>query len=212
MLLTEKLRMQTAFLHKMWFVTLLLFAFLGNGLLAQNDSLKQSTQGFLEKKMLQAKDFLHDEKPSPKKAAILSLALPGLGQTYNGKDWKVPIVYAGLGTATYLIKRNKRSYERFKLAYEQRLAEEEDEFKGIISQPQSIKNLRDDARKKLEQSWFALVAVYLLNSVDAFVDAHFFDFNMSDDLSLHWSPKLELAPMPNGNNAASPSIGLVLGF
>lgn len=155
-----------------------------------------------------ANDFLHDETPNPTKAVLMSMALPGLGQVYNGKDWKVPIVYAGLGTTLYLINRNTKFYKRFQTAYLQRLNDEPDEFLNVLSSATEIKRLRDDSRKTMEQAWFAFGFIYLLNGVDAFVDAHLFTFNVDDDLSLQVAPHFDV----NSENRLSAGIGLSMRF
>ena len=78
-----------------------------------------------------------DYKPynalAPAKAAFYSAILPGLGQIYNGRIWKVPLVYAGIGIPVYFYIDNDKQYDRYRTAYKQRLAGKEDEFAGRIS-------------------------------------------------------------------------------
>jgi len=77
---------------------------------------------------------------SPAKAAFYSAVLPGLGQVYNKKYWKIPIVYAALGTSTYFYFRNNSFYNVYRNAFKLRLAGKPDEFKGVISDDRPINN------------------------------------------------------------------------
>lgn len=139
------------------------------------------------------KIFFLDGYPNPKKAALFSFVVPGLGQAYNGKFWKVPIVYTAVGTTIYLIGKNGREYRRYRDAYRLRVDGDDDtvdEFEGIYTQSDRIKGIRDDFRKKREQSYIGLVAALALSAADAFVDAHLKQFNVTDDLSLQVKPTL----------------------
>ena len=120
---------------------------------------------------------------APSKAAFFSAVLPGLGQAYNKKYWKIPIVYAGIGTGIYFYNQNTKDYNRFRDAYKRRLAGfEDDEFQGI-SEDRLIDAQRTASRNR-DVSLIVSIAFYLLNIVDANVDAHLRQYNISDDLSL----------------------------
>lgn len=124
----------------------------------------------------------------PKKALLYSAILPGMGQAYNKKYWKIPIVYsafAGVGYATYF---NQREYRRFKQLYIDEIDQIPHEFSGRINAA-NLRRIRDDYRKNMELSYIGLVAVYGLNLLDAFVDAHLKTFDVSDDLSLRVVPR-----------------------
>lgn len=132
---------------------------------------------------------------SPTKATIFSAVLPGAGQVYNRKYWKVPIVAAGIGTCIYFIDRNTRQYERYKDAY-LALTDNDpntvDEFNGQYSSG-AILDVANTYRKWRDLSWICTGAVYILNIVDATVDAHFVRFDAGDDLTLAVAPGFELA-------------------
>lgn len=119
---------------------------------------------------------------APAKAAFYSAILPGLGQAYNKKYWKIPVVYAVIGTGVYAYIWNNKKYHTYRDAYKQRLAGKEDEFPFL-----------DDARliqgqkvyqKNRDLSAIITAALYILNIVEANVDAHLIQFNVNDDLTV----------------------------
>ncbi len=119
----------------------------------------------------------------PSKAAFYSAVVPGLGQVYNKRYWKVPLVYAAIGTSLYFYSDNNTKYKQYRDAYKRRLAGyQDDEFQYL-----------DDARlisaqrlfkKNREYSMLFTIGFYLLNIVDANIDAHLKQFNVSEDLTL----------------------------
>lgn len=160
---------------------------------------------------------------SPKFAGISSAIVPGTGQIYNQKYWKVPLIYAGLGTAGYFIYYNATVYSNFKNAFNTRLdADPVNDLQsfqiwnitktGTIyldqytnTQLQQIENIY---RRYLDLSVIAAGAVYALNIVDAVVDAHLFYFDVSDDLSLEWQP----VPLQFANGKSFSGVTLNLNF
>ncbi len=197
-------------------IYILLFIFSFNLLNAQStDSLTQAPPVSLllkdslvkkEKKRF-FKDLFNFKKdyPSPRKAVLLSAILPGTGQIYNKKYWKLPLVYGALGGLVYAINFNTSEYNRFQTALEKRLDDDEfgtiDEFSDVIDgelihfvDTPSIRGIRDEYRKNKELSYIGLVAVYILTGVDAYVDAHLIKFDVSDDLSLHVNPSFKVLP------------------
>lgn len=136
--------------------------------------------------------FITKDYPSPKKAAYLSLALPGAGQMYNKRWWKVPLVYGALGGMVLTIDYNQGLYRRFKKAYIQKLNGEETEFEGFaVNTPSGLRRLRDKYDKSTQLSYIGLVFVYGLQAMEAFVDAHLKTFDVSEDLSLQLKPSLQ---------------------
>lgn len=127
--------------------------------------------------------IVDNKYPNIAKATTLSILLPGAGQIYNKKYWKLPIVYGAIGGVGYLVYFNNKGYQRFKKAYYERLTCQCDEFQGRGVSKTAIKSVRDGYRKNLELSYIGLVLTYLLTGVDAFVDAHLQTFDISDDLS-----------------------------
>ncbi len=122
---------------------------------------------------------------SPRKATIYSTVLPGLGQAYNKKYWKIPIVYAGLGALGYSFVFNNDKYKTFRSAYIARLDGDPltgDNYENIYT-AENLKVLRDYYRRNRDLSVVGFAAVYVLNIIDAHVDAHLFYFDLSDDIS-----------------------------
>ena len=145
------------------------------------------------------------KKPhSPKKATIMSTCLPGLGQIYNGKWWKVPIVYAGLGGLGYLVYNNYYEYSSYLHAYEFKTGDlpegitlntHESELASKYSDSQ-LRTYKESYRRDFELYTILTVAWYGLNIVDACVDGHLYDYDISDDLSLSVDPYLRPMEMP----------------
>lgn len=139
------------------------------------------------------KTFFHwftDEYPNPKKALLLSI-IPGGGQAYNKKWWKMPLVYGAMGGMVYLIDRNTNDYLYFKRAYRRKVRSLPHDLSGQggLDSPTVLKKYRDQADKNTQLSYIGLVAVFGLAGVEAFVDAHLSSFDISDDLSLRVGPK-----------------------
>lgn len=121
---------------------------------------------------------------APSKAAFYSAVLPGLGQAYNKKYWKIPIVYAGLGIGLYFYFDNGKEYDRYRDAYKRRLAGfTDDEFFGTINTDGLIEAQKTLQRNQ-EISLLVTIGMYVLNIIDANVDAHLLQFNVDDNLSL----------------------------
>lgn len=128
---------------------------------------------------------------SPTRAAIYSAILPGLGQVYNKKYWKVPVIYAASGVVGYFYVDNNRNYQTYKKAYKYRTDNNPntiDDYIGIYSD-ENLKILRDFYRRNLELTIIFGAAVYALNIIDAAVDAHLFDFEVNDNLSIQIQPQ-----------------------
>jgi hypothetical protein len=147
-----------------------------------------------------------EEIHSPKKAALLSL-VPGLGQAYNKKYWKIPIVYAGLGGIGYFVGWNNKNYQTIKTAYNDFTDEDpltdsylelegtkyydletssgQNEYKTVLNKQQ------DYYRRNRDLLIISMAAFYALNIIDASVDAHLFDFDISEDLSFNWQPSMK---------------------
>ena len=124
----------------------------------------------------------------PKRAALYSAIIPGAGQVYTKKYWKVPIIYAGLITSVYYINESNDFYQLYKSTYLNRINEiTTDEFQGTYSDS-DLKTLTDHYRRNREVSVLLFTLTYVLNIVDASVNAHLFDYDVSDELSLHIKP------------------------
>ena len=132
---------------------------------------------------------LEIKEHSPHKASIYSAIMPGAGQVYNKKYWKIPIVYAALGSTIYFTYDNGQKYKQYRDAFLVRQEGKIDEYDGVYSDSQLITIMGYYERNK-ELSIIMTVAVYILNIVDASVDAHLFDFDVSEELTMNTTPKL----------------------
>ncbi len=129
---------------------------------------------------------------APAKAAFYSAVIPGLGQVYNKRYWKIPIIYAGMAAGIYFYKQQDDDYDRFRNAYKRRLAGyTDDEFQGISDD--RLINAQKSAQTNKDISIIVTIAFYLLNVVDANVDAHLRQYEVSDDLSLQ--PNFDVNPL-----------------
>ncbi len=136
--------------------------------------------------------FGKEKYPNPKLAFVLSLAVPGAGQLYNKKYWKIPVVYAGLGGLVFAINYNTENYHRFRDSYNARI---DNDVETIAEFPElsdaAVLSYRNKFDKRRQQVWLGFFAVWLLNSTEAFIDAHLMKFDVSDDLTLQISPYLD---------------------
>lgn len=148
---------------------------------------------------------------APSKAAFYSAVLPGLGQIYNKRYWKVPIVYGAMGTAVYVYLFNDDQYDRFRSAFKRRRAGFiDDEFydinnSGIVpGEPDLSDEALQDAQERYQRdrdlALVITIALYALNIVDANVDAHLKQFNVDEDLGLEIKPYLEYHPITSDPN------------
>ena len=140
---------------------------------------------------------------APAKAAFYSAVLPGLGQAYTKNYWKIPIIYAGIGISVYFYVQNNKDYNNFRDAYKRRLAGfTDDEYWGngttpIISSDRLV-DAQKTAKRNKDTSIAVAVAFYLLNIIDANVDAHLSQFNVNDDLT--FEPVFNINPIDASAN------------
>lgn len=125
------------------------------------------------------------KEKSPKKASIYSAVIPGAGQIYTKKYWKVPIIYGGLVTSAYFINDNNNQYKEYRDAALLSYETGEDQLGYTYSE---LITLKDHYKRNREISYFSFVGVYILNIIDASVNAHLFHFDVSDDISLNVRP------------------------
>lgn len=148
------------------------------------------------------------EVHSPRKATVYSAILPGLGQAYNKKYWKIPLVYIGFGTIGYFIDWNNDNYQLFKMGYKHLTDNDPDtqdylKIEAVrrnnydLNNPNQFNNLKtaisrqqDYYRRNRDLLVISFIGFYGINILDASVDAHFKDFDISDDLTLNWQPFL----------------------
>ncbi|MGB0199360.1 MAG: DUF5683 domain-containing protein [Flavobacteriaceae bacterium] len=121
----------------------------------------------------------------PSRAAFYSAVLPGLGQIYNKRYWKVPLVYGGLGASIYFYDFNQRNYKRYRNAYKRRLAGySDDEFQELITDDDRLLDGQNFYKQNRDRSMLFIIGTYLLNILDANIDAHLKQYNVNDNLSL----------------------------
>lgn len=179
----------------------------------------KAEEGIIDNKNIVLQDSIINEAIdplTPARAAFYSAILPGLGQAYNKKYWKIPIVYAALGTGIYFYVDNNNEYKRYRNAYKSRLAGfATDEFWGTDSNgnPLSSPQISNDAliraqrtlRRNKEISLLVTIGLYALNIIDANVDAHLLQYNIDDNLAL--KPHFDFNELD-----ATTNLGLTLGF
>lgn len=141
---------------------------------------------------------------NPRKATILSAVLPGAGQVYNGKAWKVPILYAGFMTDIYFIGYNNKRYQTFRDALFAYDDGDQSQFPSL-NRDALVRNV-DYWRQNRDLTILLLAAIYALNLIDANVDAHLSGFDISDDLAMKIEPNL--GTFATSNN----QMGLTLKF
>ncbi|HLN73086.1 MAG: DUF5683 domain-containing protein [Methylococcaceae bacterium] len=161
------------------------------------------TTGFSALSQEATNDTVIVKKPvvvhSARKATIYSAALPGLGQIYNRKYWKLPLVYGGFATLGYFINFNNGEYIKYRQAYSDIIDNDPNtsSYLKLITnydsnrQTQYIERLRsykDYWRRNRDLLVISTAMFYALNIIDASVDAHFFNFDISDDLTMKWAP------------------------
>jgi hypothetical protein len=132
-----------------------------------------------------AKDTLKAQEIDPlkpSKAAFYSAILPGLGQAYNKKYWKIPIVYGAIGTSLYFYIDNSKKYHSYRDAYKRRLLGFNDDQYQYLDDSRLIQAQRFYQRNR-DLSLLVTVGFYILNIVDANVDAHLMQFNVNDKLT-----------------------------
>ncbi|MDV7140033.1 DUF5683 domain-containing protein [Maribacter sp. TH_r10] len=185
----------------------------------ENDSIpkaKDSLDLELKEEGIVVQDIMVEKKKeinplAPSKAAFYSAVLPGLGQVYNKRYWKVPIVYAALGVGVYAYKYNDDYYKRFRTAYKRRLAGfTDDEFYDINGDnaegadpdldSDDLEYQQENYQRDRDLSLVLTIAMYALNIIDANVDAHLKQFNVDEDLSLDVHPYLNLNPVTSDPN------------
>jgi hypothetical protein len=136
---------------------------------------------------------------NPRTAALRSAIIPGWGQAYNKKYWKIPIVYAALGITGYVFIDNLKYYRGVRYAYKVLINKDSanfdnvgDEFEFAVRNNYitSLRTARNEVRKNIDYSVLFFIAFWGLNVVDATVDAHLKSFDVSSELSLKIKPNI----------------------
>ncbi|WMN06365.1 DUF5683 domain-containing protein [Marivirga arenosa] len=186
--------------------SLFVFIFLFASVFAKGQELQRADSSNLrlanenkEIQQFQSQDTIH----SPRRAALYSAIIPGMGQFYNEKYWKIPIVYALGALAINQIKQNHQNYLLFRNIYinlNDGIAENNDQIQNYIDIGFDLErsNRTIDRYKRDRDYWIILSGLfYILNIVDATVDAHLREFNINPDLSLNVQPEVKRNPYNN---------------
>lgn len=169
-------------------------------LVRQNDSIQQVM--LKQQTETKKKRWL----PTPNNSIWLGLVIPGAGQIYNHKYWKLPIIYGGFLGCTYALTWNTKMYKDYSQAYQDIMSDNLDNdsymnfIKKSLTQQDVMNNLayyqnifkqrKNAFRRQRDLSIFAFIGVYLLSVVDAYVDAELSNFDISDDLTMTWEPTI----------------------
>ncbi len=188
------------FINISFFISLSAFAQKTDSTIIQKDTVQQK----LSKPSVKEKGIIKDSlrlaiEKMPRKAAFRSAILPGLGQIYNKRWWKVPLIYGGFVGLGLIFEFNNRYYKIFLKEAQYRNANP-----GLKENPlfvnatdEGIILYKDAYRRNRDLSVLAGVAFYAINIIDAYVDAKFFRYDISDDLTLQIKPSLQQQPFMN---------------
>ncbi len=129
---------------------------------------------------------------TPAKAAFYSAIMPGLGQVYLGKAWKLPFVYGAIGASVYYYVFNGDELQRYRTAYKRRIAGyTDDEFIELIPENEKLLEGMRFHQRYRDISFIFIVGTYMLNIIEANVSAHLLQFNVNDQLSIKPHYKLD---------------------
>lgn len=133
---------------------------------------------------------LQKTKKSPAKASLYSAILPGLGQTYNGNYWKVPIIYSAFAGIYFLAEENNYKYQEFKEAYKNKSLDLPVDPKFEDYDKDALERNKDFYKRNRDLNYIMGALFYLLNILDANVDANLMDYDINSDLSLKVKPEV----------------------
>ncbi len=206
--------------NKLFILFMFCWLLASNNIFSQQDTILLPVDTIIMPDNPKAKKIL-----SPHKASFYSAILPGLGQAYNRKYWKIPILYAGIGATGYAISFNVKYYRGYKAAYRDFIIQDPNNKSYLeympptwteedLENPQNatwfqnaLENKKDYYRRYRDLSFIGMALIYVLNLMDASVDAHLSNFDISDDLSLKIDPVLI-----DSHQSKHPGAGLKLSF
>lgn len=150
---------------------------------------------------------------APSKAAFYSAVLPGLGQIYNKRYWKAPLVWGAIGTGIYAYSYNNTNYRSARKAFKRRMAGfADDEFwdlngdgAGPDISNEALEEAQENTQRDRDLALVITIALYALNIIDANVDAHLKQYNVDDRLALDFKPYMDINPTSH-----DPVYGMVL--
>jgi len=185
-------------------IGVILFVFSALSLYAQKDSTQVKTTPLLQ---LESNDY---NPLAPAKAAFYSAIFPGMGQVYNRKYWKAPIVWGALGTSLYFYSTNNKEFDRYRTAFKIREAGLQDEFTNddgsVIISRNGLINAQKVLKKNRDLSLLTTVLLYVLQIVEASVNAHLLQFNTNDNIT--FTPMIVSDPI----TFEAPKVGLIFKY
>ena len=188
-------------------ILVLFIAFFSANLFAQKDSTNVKIKNIKGK--IQKTQGVYNPL-SPSKAAFYSAIFPGMGQIYNKKYWKAPIVWGALAVPTYYYQINNSDYKRYRRAYKLRKNGLQDEFTlddGSTSVSlETLETAQKQLRENRDMSLLTGVIIYILQIVESSVNAHLLQFNTDDNLS--FKPVLMMDPI----RIETPTVGLTIKY
>lgn len=186
----------------------LFFAFFSFAFFAQKDSV--NVKGLKFKGDIKVEKGGIYKPLAPARAAFYSAIFPGMGQAYNKKYWKTPIVWGAMGTSIYYYLNNNREFKRYRRAYTLRkngLQDEfTDDFGNVKVSLETLERAQTQLRENRDMSLLTTVILYVLQIVEASVNAHLLQFNTDDNLS--FKPTFVNDPM----KFDAPKVGLILKY
>ncbi|WP_405607254.1 DUF5683 domain-containing protein [Polaribacter sp. Asnod1-A03] len=190
------------------YIYILYFTFLTTVVFSQKDSV--NVEGVKVKGDIKVEKGGVYNALAPSKAAFYSAIFPGMGQIYNKKYWKAPIVWGAMGTSIYYYLENNSEYKRYRTAYKLRKNNLQDEFTlddgtEIISLT-TLETAQDQLKENRDLSLLTTVVLYVLQIVEASVNAHLLQFNTDDNLT--FKPTFVNDPM----KFDAPKVGLILKY
>lgn len=146
---------------------------------------------------------------NPTKAGLYSAVLPGLGQYYNRKYWKIPIVWGAIGTGVGITLWNQKQYDRYRTAFVAEINGREHEFSNIPGlTKEALGRAQDRAKRQRDYAIAVSGLIYVLNIVDAVVDAHLYEGRRDPDLAL----RPTIMTQEFGTAASAPALSLTYQF
>ena len=190
-------------------IFIIAFAFFYATLFAQKDSTDVTIKDIKIKGNINLTEGIYNPL-APSKAAFFSAIFPGMGQIYNKKYWKAPIVWAALAIPTYYYQLNNSEYKRYRTAYKLRKNGLQDEFTADDGSTSVSLTTLETAQEQLSQnrdmSLLSGVIIYILQIVEASVNAHLLQFNTDDNIS--FKPALIMDPI----RIETPSVGFTIKY
>jgi hypothetical protein len=200
--------MKTSFLFLNFLRLCCILVFITNNTLAQEVNSTIPNQG----KSVTTTDTASKKRSVASKAALRSAILPGLGQAYNKKYWKIPIVYGVIAIPVSLYSYNRKWYNLTRTAYTIRSSNDSANFNKIAPElvplsGEALRLYRNEFRKNMDFSILGILVAWGLNVVDATVDGHLRGFDISDEVSMKLAPKIS-----TGNQSGQMGMSAVFYF